>query len=91
MGKESMDKKINKRIAGRKSGLTIRVIAGARRNLVKEEGDSIKVYVTAPPVEGRANKLVKELLADYFSVRKKNVVIVAGEKSSQKLIKITSL
>lgn len=68
--------------------LTVRVIARAKRNLVKEEGERIKVYVTAPPVAGKANELVKELLADYFSVKKKNVLIMAGEKSPQKIIEI---
>lgn len=68
--------------------VAIRVITRAKRNIVKEEKDFLKVYVNVPPVEGKANERVKELLADFFATKKKNITIIAGEKSSRKVIEI---
>lgn len=68
--------------------VTIRVITRARRNLVKQEKDFLKVYVNAPPVDGKANEIVKELLADFFATKKKNITIIIGEKSSHKVVEV---
>ena len=49
---------------------------------------ALKVRVTEPPTEGRANRAVVELLAEKFGVPKSQVEIVAGETSRRKLVKI---
>lgn len=68
--------------------LKIKVITNAKRNeVVKGEG-TLKVYVNAPPVDGKANKVVTEVLAEYFKVRKNSVKIIRGEKSKEKVIEI---
>ncbi len=67
----------------------IKVITNARKNEVIQEGDILKVRVTAPPIEGRANQAVIELLADYFAVTKSTVRIIKGEKSKNKVVEIT--
>lgn len=66
----------------------VRVITNAKQNKIVEEAGRIKVYLTAPPVEGKANKALIELLAEYFKVKKKQIVIVRGEKSRDKVLKI---
>jgi len=68
--------------------INIRVIPRAKKNLVKIEPDRLKVYLTAPPQDGKANKLLVEVLAEHFQVKKKQVVIVRGEKSQDKVIEI---
>jgi len=68
--------------------LKIKVITNAKRNTVVEGEGSLKVYVNAPPVDGKANKVVAKVLAEHFKIRKSNVKILRGEKSKEKVIEI---
>ena len=68
--------------------LNIKVIPGAKKNLLKKEGEIYKIYLTAPAVEGKANEALIEFLADYFQVRKSHVEIMQGLKSRRKFIRI---
>ncbi|MBU4056326.1 DUF167 domain-containing protein [Patescibacteria group bacterium] len=54
-------------------------------------GNSYKVYVTAPPEDSKANKKVIELLADYFKVAKSQVKIIKGEVSRNKIVEIVGI
>jgi uncharacterized protein (TIGR00251 family) len=54
-------------------------------------GDALKVRVTAPPVEGRANKAVKKLLAEKFGLSPSQIEIIAGERSREKLLRISGI
>ena len=68
--------------------INIKVIANARKVLVKEEAGNLKVYVAAPAVEGKANKAVIELLANYFGIKKGQIEITKGLQSKNKTINI---
>jgi uncharacterized protein YggU (UPF0235/DUF167 family) len=46
------------------------------------------VRVSAPPLEGRANRAVRRLLADWLGVAPSSVTVVRGERSRDKLIEI---
>ncbi|MEO0130396.1 MAG: DUF167 domain-containing protein, partial [candidate division WOR-3 bacterium] len=50
--------------------IKIRVIPNAKKNEVVKEENRLKVYLTAPPIEGKANKALIEILAEYFNVKK---------------------
>ena len=54
------------------------------------QGDALKVRLTSPPVDGAANKLCREFLADLFHVPKSAVEIISGETSRHKRVKITA-
>lgn len=54
-------------------------------------GDSLKVRLTSPPVEGAANSLLIEFMAKRLGVSRSKVEIVAGEKSRHKTLKIEGL
>ena len=54
-------------------------------------GDALKVKVTAPPVEGRANKAVKKLVAEQLGIAPSQVDIIAGERSREKLLRISGI
>ena len=54
----------------------VKVIPKSSRSLVKEEEGRLKVYITAAPEKGKANKALIDLLASYFSVKKKDVRII---------------
>ncbi|MBI5778639.1 MAG: DUF167 domain-containing protein [Planctomycetes bacterium] len=68
--------------------INVKAITGARKNDVKSAPDGLKVYVTAPAVDGKANQAIIKLLAEYFHARKSTINITKGEKSSRKIIEI---
>jgi uncharacterized protein (TIGR00251 family) len=47
-----------------------------------------KIKLTAPPVEGKANKGLQQFLAKKLGIAKSNIEIASGEKGREKLIKI---
>jgi len=51
-------------------------------------GDAVKLAITAPPVDGKANQAVIEFLSDLFHVSKGSIEIVSGETGRNKLIAI---
>ena len=79
------------KIAEVKGGVTfaVRVIPRASRNeIVGMQGDALKVRLTAPPVEGKANEALVAFLAQWLGVRKSQVEIVAGATSRRKTIRV---
>ena len=69
--------------------ITIRVKPNARKNEVKQiDTRNYIVSVTAPPVEGRANEKVVEVLAEYFGKPKRCVILLRGETGKIKVIEI---
>ena len=83
------------KLHGGKSGsaLTVRVTPRARRTEVAEvlEDGTIRIRVTAPPVEGKANAALIQFLAEVLDIRKGRIEIVAGEKGLDKIVSITDL
>jgi uncharacterized protein (TIGR00251 family) len=70
----------------------VRVQPRARKNAVAGEiGDALKLALTAPPVEGRANEACIELLAEFLKVPRSSITIAAGETSRNKVIRIAGL
>ncbi len=51
-------------------------------------GDAIKVKLTSPPVEGKANRELIEVLAKEFGISKKDVEIISGRSSKNKIVKL---
>lgn len=68
--------------------ISVKVIPGAKKNILKQEHGLYKVYVSAPPLEGRANERMLEIVAAHFSVKTWQVSIVKGCKSRNKVIAI---
>jgi len=60
----------------------------SKKGIMGYTGDVLKVKLTAPPVDGAANEQLMELLSEKFGVRKGNVVILKGETSKRKTVKI---
>jgi uncharacterized protein (TIGR00251 family) len=59
--------------------------------LVGFQGDFLKIKITAPPVDGRANEECIRFLADVFGVKKDQVHIVGGLKAKKKTLLIQGL
>lgn len=53
-------------------------------------GDRLKVMITSPPVDGKANAHLIRWFAKLCGVPKSNVEVVVGETSRNKTIAITS-
>jgi len=71
---------------------TVRAVPRARKNeIVGIHGDALKVRLTAPPVEGRANEALIAFLAKRLGVRKSQVEIVVGATSRRKMIRVIGL
>jgi hypothetical protein len=69
--------------------LTLHVQPGAKRTEVAgQHGDALKVRLAAPPVDGKANGELLRYLADAFGVPLRNVKLVRGESSRQKVVRI---
>jgi len=71
--------------------INVKVNPKAKKNLVKKETEDLfRVYVTAPPAKGAANKAMIKLLADYFDVSKSMISILSGKKNRHKVLKISN-
>ena len=70
----------------------IKVHPRARKNaLTGTIGNALKLALTAPPVEGRANQAVIEFFADLFEIPRSSVTIASGETSRNKVVRVAGL
>ena len=59
-----------------------------REKVVKNDDDTLTVYVKAPAIEGRANAAAVKLLAKHFKVVSSKVKLVRGATSKYKIFEI---
>jgi hypothetical protein len=70
----------------------IKVHPRAKKNAITGElGDALKVALTAPPVEGKANEACIEFFAKLLEVPRSSVTIAAGQASRNKVIRVVGL
>ena len=70
----------------------IKVQPRARKNAITGElGDALKLALTAPPVDGRANEACIEFLAKFLDVPRSSVTIASGETSRNKVIRVAGM
>jgi uncharacterized protein (TIGR00251 family) len=75
------------------AALNVRVTPRARCNEVagvRSDG-TLKIRISAPPVDGKANAALIKFLAKILGVRKRRVEIVAGHKGLDKIISIIDM
>lgn len=77
----------------RGAALTVRVTPRARRTEIAGVMDdgTLRVRVTAPPVEGKANAALVRLLAEVLQVRANRIEIIAGQTGLDKILSILDL
>ena len=76
------------------SGFTfaVKVHPRAKKNAITGEiGDAIKVSLTAPPVDGKANAACIEFFAKLLKVPRSSVSIASGETSRNKVVRVVGL
>jgi uncharacterized protein len=70
----------------------IKVHPRARKDaIIGEVGDALKVSLTAPPIDGRANEACIEFFANLLKVPRSSVTIAAGLSSRNKVIRVVGL
>lgn len=76
-----------------KGRLEVRAHPGARSDGVRGwlADGTLKVDVTAPPAEGRANRAVEALLASLLGIPRGGVTVVSGLSSRRKLVEVQGL
>ena len=69
--------------------INVKVVTRARREHCEKQPDgSLKVWVTSPPVDGKANRDVLRLVSGFFNRPKSDLAIVRGAGSRMKVIEI---
>ena len=70
----------------------VRIQPRARRNaIIGELGDALKIALTAPPVDGRANEACVEFLADLLGLPRSSITVASGRSNRNKVIRVTGL
>ena len=69
----------------------VRVTPRARRNALTLDGETLRAWLTAPPVEGAANAALLALLAERLRLPKRAVTLLRGETSREKLVAIEGI
>ena len=70
--------------------LSVRVHPGARKNgATGIHADAVKIALTAPPVDGKANEALIAFLADALGLPRARIVLVSGLTSRAKILRIT--
>jgi uncharacterized protein (TIGR00251 family) len=72
--------------------LPVRAQPNGRKNAIKgEHAGSLKVVVTAPPEDGRANEAVVEVLREVLGLKRSQIQLLSGATSREKKVLITGL
>ena len=96
-GRDSDLRRTNKSLISIQAGkdgvkFAVRVHPRAKKNAISGEvGDALKVSLTAPPIEGRANEACIEFFAKLLKVPRSSVSIASGQSSRNKVIQIAGV
>jgi len=71
--------------------IRVKVVSNLKNEEVTKEDDGFLVKVKEPPKEGKANKAVIKLLAEYFGVSQGSIRIVRGFRSRTKVIEVSGI
>jgi uncharacterized protein (TIGR00251 family) len=72
--------------------LAVRAQPGAKKDgVLGRHGGAVKVAVTAPPEDGRANAALVEYLKNWLGVKRSRVVLLSGEKNRNKVFLVRGL
>jgi uncharacterized protein (TIGR00251 family) len=70
----------------------VKVHPRAKKNAITGElGDALKLSITAPPIDGRANEACIEFFAKLLKVPRSSVTIASGEGSRNKVVRVAGL
>jgi len=71
---------------------TVKVHPRAKKNAIAGElGDALKLSLTTPPIDGRANEACIEFFAKLLKVPRSSVTIASGQMSRNKVIRVAGV
>jgi len=74
------------------AAFAVKIHPRAKKNAITGEvGDALKLALTAPPIDGRANDACIEFLANLLKVPRSSVTIASGQTSRRKVIRVKGL
>jgi len=74
------------------TSFAVRVQPRAKRNAITGiHGDALKIALTSPPVEGRANDALIAFLAEVLRVSRGSITIAAGQSSRNKVVRAVGI
>lgn len=72
--------------------IKVKVIPRSSKNqIIGYEEDTLRIKLTAPAIEGKANEALVSFLSEVYDRPKKNIRIVSGKKSRNKIIEIEGI
>jgi uncharacterized protein (TIGR00251 family) len=78
--------------SGKGVSFAVKVHPRAKKNgITGELGEALKVSLTTPPVDGRANEACIEFFAKLLKVPRSSVTIASGQTSRNKVIRVAGL
>jgi uncharacterized protein (TIGR00251 family) len=70
----------------------VKVHPRAKKNAITGElGDALKLSLTTPPIDGRANEACVEFFAKLLKVPRSSVTIASGQTSRNKVIRVAEV
>ncbi len=70
----------------------VKVHPRAKKDTITGEvGDALKLSLTAPPVEGRANEACIEFFAKFLNLPRSSITIAAGAGGRRKVIRVVGI
>ena len=68
---------------------SVKVVPRASKNQIAGmEGDAVRIRLTAPPVEGKANDALVKFLAETLRVSRAQIEILTGHASRHKVVRV---
>jgi uncharacterized protein len=71
--------------------INVRVIPRSSRNSIERTPGGLRMRLTAPPVDGAANDALVSLLAERLGIAKRDISVVHGATSRQKIVEVNGI
>ncbi len=72
--------------------LSVRVHPGAKRNAITgTHADALKIALTTPPTDGRANAALIAFLADRLNIPRLSIELISGATNRSKTLRLTGI
>ncbi len=71
--------------------LSLKVIPNSSKTMLIRKGAEVKIKITAPPVDGKANLFLIKYLSKELKVPKSTIHVVKGETSRHKVVEFEGL
>ena len=68
--------------------IKVKIFPGSRKEEIVKERNSFEIKIKEEPREGKANKAVVSLLANYFNISENKIKLIKGFRTRNKIFKI---